>query len=122
MTYHIVKINIIKTFAVSHQILLFCSIEVKYAEIYVSRLLDPDWATKLIFILPGHKRRLQVSVSVWFPVHGLPPSMGAGSVQVRVRDHVPLSHDVLQVLQEDQVAHWPSTVIYNVNSPMDFHK
>ena len=63
-------------------------------------------------LLPGHERRLQVPVSVWFPVHGLPPFMGAGSVQVRVRDHVPLSHDVLHLLQEDQVAHWPSTAIY----------
>ena len=48
-------------------------------------------------------------VSELFPVHILPPLAGAGFVHVRDLDHVPLSHDLLQVLQDDQLDHFPST-------------
>ena len=47
-----------------------------------------------------------------FPMHGLPPLAGGGSLHVRVLVHMPLLHDVLQGLQADQVPHCPSTEIY----------
>ena len=58
---------------------------------------------------PAHVRRLQTPVSVLPPGHGFPPLAGGGAEHVRVRDHVPLSHDVLHTLHGDQAAHWPST-------------
>lgn len=45
--------------------------------------------------------------------HGLPLYCGAGLVHVRVRDWEPPPHVTEHVVQDPQVAHWPSTVTYN---------
>ena len=62
--------------------------------------------------LPGQGRRLQTSICVSFPVHGLPPSAGAGFVQPLCLTQVPLSHVVLHVPQDDQLVHCPSTIMF----------
>ena len=59
--------------------------------------------------LPGHLEQMQSWVSNNFPRQARPPPLGAGSVQLRVRNLTPSPHDLLQLLQLDQALKFPST-------------
>ena len=60
--------------------------------------------------LLGHGTWLQSFALVRFPRQGLPPLKGWGSVQVRCRKLVPLSHDLLQMLHGTSSLRPPSTI------------
>ena len=83
-----------------------------YHILFTEKLLNFDFLAFYFLSLPGQGRRLHTSICVSFPVHGLPPSAGAGFVHSLCLTQVPLSHVVLHVSQDDQFAHCPSTIIF----------
>ena len=83
-----------------------------YHNSFVEKSSNVDFFAFYFLSLPGHGRRLQTSICVSFPVHGLPPSAGAGFVHSLCLTQVPLSHVVLHVPQDDQLAHCPSTIMF----------
>ena len=60
---------------------------------------------------PGHPVLLQSLHSSFGPLHMLPPVVGSGHVQTRVRFMIPCPQDREQVLHDVQAHHSPSAEI-----------
>ena len=70
-----------------------------------------------IIRIPGHSFNLQYAEREDIPVHGLPPFLGRGLVQLLCLTLVPVPHELLHWLKTPQFVHPPCTMMYkNMNN------